>query len=191
MRAAQATGFLSGSRRVFSGTVWILVFCFLGALTQGTAKNGKELSPAERKGGIISKLPKYVTGWPKPNSEVTTLGVLGQHAVTSLVKTLLSNSPEVRVLTVNSAADVAKCNILFIPSASQRKWAEIRSKLDTRHIFTVGEERGVAQLGAVLVIEQNSSGQTTLMYSKGNYQLAKERGLRISSKLFRIAKRID
>ena len=79
------------------------------------------------------------------------------------------------------------CHILFISSSERKRIPEIMEKLDGQHVLTVAEMRGFAERGGMI----NFVSVGNKVKFEINSKTARSQGLRISSRLMRVAKVVN
>ncbi len=129
--------------------------------------------------------------WPShistDTSPLLTICILGNDPFDEALKSIENKIVKEKKLVIKRASrleDVKECQILFISSSEKKKLSEIFTKIDDRPILTVAETKNFCQSGGVV----------NFIIVKGkvrfeiNVDAAERSGLKISSKLLKLAK---
>jgi YfiR/HmsC-like len=149
-----------------------------------------EMTPAEFKAVILSKLVLYVD-WParsgSPTSSPFVIGLYGdvdfREVLEGLVKDKQVDGRPLLVKPLESLTNVSSCNVLFIPEGRLGEWDKLRQTLDMKGVMTVGDaERFPANSGIICNLE--SKGRVLEI----SLRSAKEAGLHVNPQLLHVAK---
>jgi len=175
-------------RRAFA----CLIVSFVSAVTQLSASGEESSSPEYQiKAAFVLNFPKYVD-WPPSafagtNSPIV-IAVFGSNEVGAELEAAcrgkIINGRQVMFKRVAAVDDSAGCNILFVGDSEKRNLPAIFEKLRNSSVLTVGESDDFIEKGGIINLtrhDQKISLEVNLIAA----QLA---GLRISSKLLRVAK---
>ena len=143
------------------------------------------------KAAFLYNFAKFVE-WPSqalPESSASiTLCVLGEDPFGSdLDRTIESKTINSRVLVsrrLNTLHGVDVCQILFISASERRRMGQILEALKDQSLLTIGETEPFARLGGVI----NFTMEQDRVRFEINVDAAERKGLKISSKLLRLAK---
>ena len=161
------------------------LFVFFAAIGLGLLSSAwGQLSSNQQKAGVIGKLPSYVSD--SNGDGKITIGFLGGSSIKSLAAAVAGG--RATVISIGSASDAARCDIVFVSSGSQGSWRSYRSSAPAA--LSVGESSGFAASGGILMLIPSADG-LRLSYSKSNYAAARSAGLKLSSRLLRLATAVD
>jgi hypothetical protein len=169
--------------------IWLVVL-FAGLLRSDSA-GAADLSATEFKAVFLSKCLPYVR-WPSDSlparDEPIILGLFGYDPFNGLIQQLLSTQTidghkvEVRVLP--DADRLEGCQVLYVPDDKLRDWLELKPEGAGRGVLTVS----VDTTGKFL----ESGGVFNLLVDERKLEISRraadKAGLKINSKLLRIAK---
>lgn len=115
------------------------------------------------------------------------IGIIGNDPITRYLETAIANE---RVGThllkfekFNSIADIKKCHILYVASKDPDEIKNIIAAVDGRKVLTVGDTPNFLRWGGMIRFH-TEEGKIRLQI---NNTIAKAEGLKISSKLLRVA----
>ena len=116
------------------------------------------------------------------------IGVLGDDALVSELKRIASGKQvqnrRVEVVRVASSAGIRTCHILFLGESQRERTLEILASLDRQPTLTVGETDGFCERGGMI----NFCLENDRVRFEINPRTAERAGLKISSKLLRLAR---
>lgn len=128
------------------------------------------------------------TEWPRLIGEFN-ICVLGQSPILAQLDRFVGRDVQGRTVAVRQVATAEEgrsCQVLFIAAAEHGRMAQIHSSLETHPILTVSEANGFDRSHCLIVM---TPAQNRVAFEI-NQTAAKSRGLRLSSKLLRLASRI-
>ena len=115
------------------------------------------------------------------------IGIIGNDPIARYVETAIANervgSHMLRFERYNSIKDIDKCHILYVASKDPDEIKEILESVDGKNILTVGDTPNFVRWGGMIRF-YTEEGRIRLQI---NNTIAKEEGLKISSKLLRVA----
>lgn len=170
-----------------------LAAAVLAGLVLSTLAPAAEPAPTEYeiKAAFIYNFAKYVE-WPESNGpdsgEAFIIGVLGEDPFGPLLDQLarsktVGDKPIV-VRRFDSFADYTPCHILFVAASERDRLPAILEKLADSPVLVIGDTPGFARRGvAVNFVIEHSKVRFEI-----NPAAAARAGLKISSKLLRLAK---
>jgi hypothetical protein len=85
---------------------------------------------------------------------------------------------------VQSFQDIGDSNVVFVSSSEKRRLKQIHQTLTDTNVLTIGDTKGFAQQGVII----NFYIKDDNVHFEVNMDAAKRAGLKISSKLLRLAK---
>lgn len=151
----------------------------------------KELTPAEWRAGVISKLPAYIE-WPADRLGAETnairIGVLTPAPpedevvtyLTALFKDTRVNGRLVQVSALERPGDAAAYHLVYVPESANAAWWATASALDQRGLVTVGEAGDFVRRGGVFrLIPERRRLQV-------NVRHADQAGVRLNPRLLRV-----
>jgi hypothetical protein len=169
-------------RRLFAAFVWLLV---LSAPLGGA----EQVAEYQVKAEFIERFTRFVD-WPATasSSKPFVIGVYGEDRFGAYLRELAAarkfKGRDAVVLAVAEAESIDDCDVLFIGSASKRELSNLLEKTRGRAILTIADSEGFAEQG-VLINFYSSGNQIRFEI---NEKAAERSGLRISSKLFKLAR---
>jgi hypothetical protein len=182
-RSRVADCFVAATRTLLALAVAAGAPCCPGVEEAPTADT-KDLSPAQIKAGIISKIPAYVT-WPDRvwtnASSPFVIGLLGQDSFAGLLHGLMKGEKvqdrtvEVRVVT--KAEELAQCQVLFVAAGQSAVWKEWVKQTEVFGLFTMGEAEDFTKSGGVF---RFTGPKRKPLINVTNYQRA---GLKVDARL--------
>lgn len=189
------------SRRDYSRSKYAsrLVAVFLLLIPWGVSfalpAGSETLDETQLKAAYLYNFARYVE-WPdsahaSANSELE-IGVIGDGRVLALLKKTVVGKTigerGLRVVNFESSSQGRKSHILFV--AGKRSAAELERTIQTlkgTHVFVVAEAEGFAERGGIAnFIVADSRVRFAI-----NKNAAREAGLKVSSKLLRLAELVD
>ena len=121
-----------------------IILLFVGGMA--TAQNYKQYTI------FIYSFTRYIQ-WPEPYSQGDfEILVMGETPLLEELKTMaqykkIGDRP-IKVTKINSASEIRKCNILFIPSDNSEKMGEVLQKVNTQSILVITEATGMGAQGS-------------------------------------------
>lgn len=132
----------------------------------------------------FAKFIKWSQKKQQKNLKICVLGesALGEHLQKLSRKTV--KQKEIRVQHISQVAEAKTCHMLIVPELSGTKLAEVVKLAQKYHIVTISDHPDVSQEGVVI----NFFIDRKKVRFAINNQIAKASGIKISSKLLRVAK---
>jgi YfiR/HmsC-like len=172
-------------------TACLLLAVFLAAAAQSQAISAQTASEYEVKAAFLYNFTKFVE-WPEtafPDDSFRVC-VLGDDPFGKSLKALTGQEVAGRKLQVLSfREDIAKteeCHVLFISRSERERLAEILSGVRNSPVLTVADSRGFLDGGGVI----NFVLEGSKVRFEINQEAAERTGIKISSKLLRLATRV-
>ena len=127
-------------------TILSTVLVLICALTQ--AQNYKQ-HPL-----FIYSFTRYVL-WPDAyNQGDFEILILGDSPLLEELKVLAQNKKvgdrPIKIIKINSVAEIRKCNMLFVPADKSDKLAEVLQKVDTQSVLVITEQSGLGAQGSCI-----------------------------------------
>jgi len=146
------------------------------------------------KGEFLLSFARFVE-WPTESrlglEDEIRVCVLGNGEVSSILSKALQGKSagrrDVMVRRVEDLAGVAWCRIVFITKSAEMEPEMVVNSLGATSILTVGETAGFAANGGMV----NFTGDRSKVRFEINQGAARRAGLKISSKLLRLAKLVE
>ena len=166
----------------------------LAALAMAMPTQAVESDDYERKGAFLLSFARFVE-WPSQsevglNDEIRVC-VLGSGEVTSALSEVLQGRKagrrSVMVRRVDDLGGVTWCRIFFITKSSEMEPESVLNSLGAASILTVGETDGFAASGGMV----NFIDDRNRVRFEINEGAARRAGLKISSKLLRLAELVE
>ena len=137
----------------------LLTFVLLGSFFLAGISNYD--TQAKIKAVYVYRFTKYIE-WPKEYRESTfVIGILGDSPIykelTTMAARMSVNGQKVDVIKFNSAADISKCHVIYVPSNTSESLSSVIGKIAGNSTLLVTEKPGMAtQVAAIIfVIVQN------------------------------------
>jgi len=181
--AAGSPGFQSRA-----GRLW-LAFLLLVALP--ALLEAQTASEYDIKAAFLYNFTKFVD-WPSdafPDPGSLKVCVLGENPFGSSLQTIageLVGNRKLTVMRTDSLARPAGCQVLFISRSERERVPQILAAVKGSPVLTVGDTRGFADEGVII----NFVLEGSKVRFEINTDSAERAGLKISSKLLQLAKRI-
>jgi uncharacterized protein DUF4154 len=161
--------------------IYIVILC----TAQMVAAGGLEY---EVKAAMIYNFAKFVE-WPSTgNSQPFVLGVVGDDPFGQTLERLVADRAvsgrEIRIERYPTADDLGRCDILFIAESESPELPLILAQVHDRGVLTVGDKKDFARDGGVIGFRLEGNKVRFDI----NVDAARRSGLRISSKLLRLAR---
>ena len=144
----------------------------------------------EIKAAYLYNFINYIE-WPEqslpPAGGVLTIGVVGENPFGPSLDPLNGKQIKGRTLAVkqvSSPADLKNCQIVFISASEKERFPQILESLKDARIVTVSEIDGFAEHGGVI----NFYSDRNKVRFEINHELARSKGLTISSELLKLAR---
>jgi len=139
------------------------------------------------KAAFVLKIIDFVE-WPNKENTTLVVSVLGDEELFESFKSLGVNKARGRKLALKrynvNDKENEECDVFFISKLNRQKLSEILAQFKSTSVLLVGDDPSFAQMG----------GMVSLVESKGklgmeiNLMQVKKAGLKISSRLLRLAK---
>ncbi len=142
------------------------------------------------KSAFLYNFAKFVEwpGNPAPDTkDFITLCIVGQDHFGDIIETVRGKTVKGKNLVIRQCKEIMDfedCQIIFISSSEKERVRQILEAIQNRNVLTVGEMKGFAQLGGIInfIIKKNK------VRFEINVDAANRAGLKISSKLLKLAK---
>jgi hypothetical protein len=133
----------------------------------------------------------HFINWPERSFDSQydsfVIGIIGNDPIGKYVETAIANervgTHRLRFERFNSIEEIKKCHILYVASKDPDEIKRILEKVDGKNILTVGDTPNFVRWGGMIRF-YTEEGRIRLQI---NNTIAKEEGLKISSKLLRVA----
>jgi len=153
-----------------------------------------EADEYQRKGTFLLSFARFVE-WPSQTQvglkDEIRVCVLGSGEVTSILSEVLqgrrAGKRDVMVRRVNDLGGVTWCRIFFVTKSAEMEPENVLNSLGTASILTVGETDGFAENGGMV----NFIRDRNKVRFEINEGAARRAGLKISSKLLRLAELVE
>ena len=135
---------------------------------------------------FIVNFTKYIQ-WPDEAGEKTTIGIYGESDVSAELQKLLSlkSSLNLHVKRISTAAEVASCDVVFIPSSAYDALSQVEAASQQHSVLIVTETE--------MPVEANQGGIGFYMENQKmkfiiNRAHVENRNLKVSNNLLGLAK---
>jgi hypothetical protein len=162
---------------------WLLIACGLLALMRGTLAD--ELPEYRLKAAFLYNFALF-TEWPADVGRALNLCVYGHDPFGKEIDGLQGKEINERSLVVkhrDKGESLTECQIVFISASETRDLEQILGELRGKPVLTIADSVGAARAGTVL----NMAVAQSKITFEANLQVARAAGLRLSSKLLRLA----
>ena len=166
---------------------YFVVFALLTLLAAGAS--GEQAPEYELKAEFLSRFPSFVE-WPQSGDRPFTIGVVGRSPFDGYLEKIATRRIKGRPVLVRYISDLAQvdgCEIVFIAASEKSRLASILARTEGKPILTVGDTDGFGAAG--VLINFYTSGDTVKF--EINEGAVDRSGLRVSSKLFKLARVIE
>ena len=163
---------------------------FAVALLLTLAALGEQVPEYELKAEFLSRFATFIE-WPQtPESRPFTIGVIGHNPFNGYLDKIAARRIKNRPVSIRTITDLSQldgCDIVFICASEKSRLASILAHTESRPILTVADSNGFAADG--VLINFYTSGDTVRF--EINESAVDKSGLKVSSKLFKLAKVIE
>jgi len=163
---------------------------FAVALLLSLAAHGEQVPEYELKAEFLTRFATFIEWPPGAESRTFTIGVIGHNPFNAYLEKLatrkIKNRP-VSIRYINELSQIDGCDILFIASSEKSRLQAILGRTDSRPILTVADSNGFAAAG-VLINFYTTADTVRFEINEGAVEKS---GLKVSSKLFKLAKVIE
>ena len=172
-------------------TILVLVHLFL-ALSCGNLSADEIALPSQYqvKAAFIYNFMKYVD-WPE--SEETpqgiSLGILGKDSfddALDVIKGKMAKGRRVVVVRPHGVENARRCDVLFIGESERGRLPHILKSLQDAPVLTVADQEGFCEAGGMI----NMITEKNKIRLEINVTAARKAGLRLSSKLLKLARTV-
>ncbi len=172
----------------------LLVLLATWLMSTNTVLAGQPPAETEVKAVYVYNFASFVS-WPENSTGAATspfqICSLGENPVTELLSQVVEgekvNGRPMEFRFIDSSADAAHCQILFLAIRDQLLIAQTLQAVQTLPVLTVGEQAGFAQQGGHIELSLRGSRIHPII----NRQSVDRSKLRISAKLYRLATVLD
>ena len=163
---------------------------FAVALLVALAAHGEQVPEYELKAEFLARFATFIEWPPSAESHTFTIGVIGRNPFNGYLEKIaarkIKNRP-VAIRTIGELSQIEGCDIVFIAASEKSRLQAILSRTESRPILTVGDSNGFAAAG-VLINFYSTADTVRFEINEGAVEKS---GLKVSSKLFKLAKVIE
>jgi hypothetical protein len=163
-----------------------LAFAILLALTA----RGEQVPEYELKAEFLSRFAAFIE-WPQSGEpRAFTIGVIGRNPFNGYLEKVAARKIRNRTVSIRyitGLPEIEGCDIVFICASEKSRLPAILAHTESRPILTVADSNGFAAAG--VLINFYTTGDTVRF--EINEAAVEKSGLRVSSKLFKLAKVIE
>ena len=154
------------------------------------AAHGEQVAEYELKAEFLARFASFVT-WP-PGSEERpfTIGVIGRNPFNGYLDKIAARKIKNRPVSIRYISDLTQldgCDIVFICGSEKSRLAAILAHTDSHPILTVSDSGGFAEAGVLI----NFYTTADTVRFEINESAVERSGLKVSSKLFKLAKVVE
>lgn len=180
----------TANRQINKRYIYRVVTIIVIALTTTICTAGNSPSEYELKAAYIYNFAKFVE-WPSDtfssSSSPIIIGIVGDdpfgRALEDAVAGKTANDRKLEIKRFKNASELRKCHILFVCDSEERRIAAIVKEVAVWNTLTVSDIQSFAERGGIIeFINKNNKVRIEI-----NNDNAKRNGLRISSKLLKLA----
>jgi hypothetical protein len=151
---------------------------------------GEQVPEYELKAEFLSRFAAFIEWPPGSESRAFTIGVIGRNPFNGYLDKVASRKIKNRPVSLRYITELSQiegCDIVFICASEKSRLPAILSRAESRPILTVADSNGFAAAG--VLINFYTAGDTVRF--EINEAAVEKSGLRVSSKLFKLAKVIE
>ena len=163
-----------------------LIVVFVLALVVGNMRGQVQVQKVEA--SFVANFMRYIK-WPEQESmKVFTIGVLGKSQaifkeLNSTVNGRNVGLAKISVVVVETADDIKKCQMLFVPNGRSGKAKKLIQGLESSSVMPITEEQDFMPSFSVINFKVQNSKLTFQL----NPEIAKQKQIQVSSKLAQMA----
>lgn len=136
---------------------------------------------------FIYSFTRYVQ-WPDAyNNGDFTIHVLGESPITEELKAMAQSRKvgerTIKIIKINSPAEIKPCNILFVPSSRSAQLNEVINKVSNQSILIITEDPGLGAKGSNI----NFINKDGKLAFELNQSAVNKQGFKVSVELTRLA----
>jgi hypothetical protein len=146
------------------------------------------------KAAFIYNFTKFIEWPPKSFTDVNAaivIGVLGDSPMAAVLDDVVRdrrvNGRPITVRTIQSAAEAASTQVLFVSATNSSLWAQVQAAIETRSVVTVGESPSFARSGGTI----NFVVQDDKLRFEINMTAAERSGVKITAQLQKLASAVQ
>ncbi|MEJ0060422.1 MAG: YfiR family protein [Terricaulis sp.] len=137
---------------VIRATLFLLAFA-MATWSPAHAQSGLRLAEQDIKAGLLYSFLRY-TDWPNPNQAAPVrVCMFGRDSFDGRLQPLAGrtvNQRAIEVTIVRAPAETDACALLFVSTADEARWPELRAHLAGHDVMTVGDFGGFAASGGMI-----------------------------------------
>jgi len=171
--------------------IFIIAICL--TVSSWTSVQAEPTTPREYmiKAGFLYNFAKFVD-WPEEvfenSSTPLIIGILGEdpfgNDLDQIIKKKTVKERSILIKRLKTLDELKVCHILFISASEKSHLSKVISKTKDWHVLTVSEMEGFAELGGII----NFTKEGNKIRFEINLDAAEQSGLKISSRLLKLAK---
>lgn len=167
----------------------VLLSFFLIAASGSLAADAQQAAEYQLKAEFLERFTRFIE-WPSlaGDSGPFLIGVVGRNPFGAHLEQIAASrrvkGRRVEVVYFDDAAKIADCHVLFISSSEKERLQSILSLTRSKPILTVSDTSGFASAG--VLINFYAAGESVRF--EINEAAVERSGLRVSSKLFKLAR---
>jgi hypothetical protein len=180
-----------GTGRTFRGCAYRYRFLLAVLLLQLAVGAHAQISRGDQiKAAFVYNFTKFIE-WPSTSftdvNAAFVIGVLGDSRMAAVLDEVVRNRKingrPIIVRTVESAADAASTNVLFVSATESSRWTQVQAAIETRPVVTVGESPEFARGGGTINFLVEDDKLRFII----NMTAAERSGVKISAQLQKLA----
>ncbi len=157
-------------------------FIYLMVLVLGAAQGLSAQNSARYQALFVYNFTRYIQ-WPFNNSQEFVIGVLGKSAIYGELQSIASQkkigSSTIAVKQFSNAAEIGKCQILFVSSEASSQVAQLAAQFQSKNTLIITERSGLSKKGASICFALED-GKQKFEISKANVE---KTGLMVNNQL--------
>ena len=167
----------------------LLVFLFSAGLFL-TSLNAQEASPENVKATFIYNFTNYIN-WENPTSDsVFSIVIFGASKVSKPLKYIASvkkvGSKRIKIIQAEKQSDLLKCDLLYVPAEQINCLTKFKQDFPENNTLIITNSASGLESGAMI----NFIDKEGKIGFEINQKLMQEKGLKVSSRLLKIADKV-
>jgi hypothetical protein len=167
----------------------LLVLIGIAGIAAAQGSIDKEI---QYKAAFMIKLPEYVI-WPSdhPATHITVVGDSPVYEKLNQLSGFAGDGVEVVIDKVEPGDDLSQAQIVFVATRVAEEVSQICQSLADQPVLIIADDEGLASYGAMLGFYTEEIDSSKKVKFEANLGAIKESGLKVSSRLLKLARVVD